>query len=182
MTGKISMTMTGSAELAKKLEQITDEMVAANSLELAGHAGAMPIINEAKQKVRKKTRTLSRSIHSETAQKRRSLVEIDIGTDVVYARIHEYGGTIRPKKGKYLAIPWSSTAKALVSPRNYGGKLVKAGMTLQDSEGTVHWILALSVTITAQPYMRPAFDHQSERALSDAGKALGQILATVAAR
>ncbi|MCJ8342472.1 MAG: phage virion morphogenesis protein [Cetobacterium sp.] len=28
-----------------------------------------------------------------------------VGTNIPYARIHQYGGTIKPKRGKYLAIP-----------------------------------------------------------------------------
>lgn len=50
--------------------------------------------------------------------------------DVVYARIHEEGGTIRPKNAKALAVPLPEGGIALVQ----------------------------SVTIPARPYLRPAAD------------------------
>jgi len=46
-----------------------------------------------------------------------------------YARIHEYGGVIKPKKAKFLAIPLQKTRGGAASfasamgPRNYPGKL-----------------------------------------------------------
>lgn len=54
--------------------------------------------------------------------------------DIAYARIHELGGTIRPKTAKALAIP---------DPK-------KAGRV----------ILVQSVTIPARPYLRPAADKE----------------------
>ncbi|RVI59102.1 phage virion morphogenesis protein [Sinorhizobium medicae] len=54
--------------------------------------------------------------------------------DIAYARIHELGGTIRPKTAKALAIP---------NPK-------KAGAV----------ILVQSVTIPARPYLRPAADKE----------------------
>lgn len=176
MADRIEWRMEGMTELVAKLRTIGNGMTAEDTLEQSGQAGSQEIINEAKERVRKKTRTLSRSIHVETVEKRRGYVEMDIGTDVVYARIHEFGGTITPKKGKYLAIPLSGTAKALVSPRNFGGRLHKAGMTLQDDSGTVHWVLATATTITPQPYMRPAFDTRGQAALDVAARVLGMLL------
>lgn len=41
-----------------------------------------------------------------------------IGTNVPYARIHQYGGVIKPKRGKYLAIPISKKAEGN-SPRDF---------------------------------------------------------------
>lgn len=52
--------------------------------------------------------------------------------DVVYARIHELGGTIRPKTAKALAVPLPEGGIALVQ----------------------------SVTIPARPYLRPAADKE----------------------
>jgi len=54
-----------------------------------------------------------------------------IGTNVKYARIHEYGGTIRPKRAKHLTIPLGPaltpsgvaryTARELISNPGIGG-------------------------------------------------------------
>lgn len=54
--------------------------------------------------------------------------------DVVYARIHELGGVIKPKRAKALAIP---------DPKKAGGV-----------------ILVKSVTIPRRPYLRPAADKE----------------------
>jgi hypothetical protein len=38
-------------------------------------------------------------------QRRGTTIQGTLGTNVVYARIHEFGGIIKPVKGQYLAIP-----------------------------------------------------------------------------
>jgi hypothetical protein len=40
-----------------------------------------------------------------TVQRRGTTIQGTLGTNVVYARIHEFGGVIKPTKGQYLAIP-----------------------------------------------------------------------------
>ena len=79
------------------------------------------------------------------------------------ARILELGGTIVPKRSKFLTIPISPEA------RISGGARKMSNLTYarsQDGEpqlidaktGKVHWLLRKSVTIKAQPYLRPAGD------------------------
>lgn len=58
-----------------------------------------------------------------------SIAWYSIGTDVIYARIQELGGTIRPRHGQWLVF---------------------------EIDGET--IFARSVTIPARPYMRPGFD------------------------
>lgn len=43
--------------------------------------------------------------------------EVAIGTNLIYAPLHNYGGTIRPVKAKMLAIPLRREARRLGSPR-----------------------------------------------------------------
>lgn len=61
-------------------------------------------------------------------------------TDLVYAQIHEFGGTIRPKRAKVLAF---------------------------DPGGGV--VFARRVRITAQPYWLPTFDQDTPAAVDAAG-------------
>jgi phage gpG-like protein len=46
---------------------------------------------------------------------------VTIGTNVNYAPIHQFGGVIRPKRAKFLAIPLTVEAKRAGSPRNFPG-------------------------------------------------------------
>lgn len=56
------------------------------------------------------------------------VLDLSVGTNVIYGRIHEYGGTILPKKGPYL--------------------------TFRSSSG--RWAMVKSVTIPARPYLGPS--------------------------
>lgn len=83
--------------------------------------------------------------------------------DVEYALIHELGGVIEPKNTKYLAIPMTQLARNAGSPRNLSGlafvqSLKGQPMLVDDETGEVHYLLRLSVTIPARPYLRPAAD------------------------
>lgn len=46
---------------------------------------------------------------------------IAVGTNVVYAALHQFGGVVRPKKAKFLAIPLTKEAKRAGSPRKFPG-------------------------------------------------------------
>lgn len=63
-----------------------------DKLKTATQAGALIVVNAAKGKVRYKSGTLRRSIHMEVIKSTQDRCEVRVGTDVIYARIHEYGG------------------------------------------------------------------------------------------
>lgn len=44
---------------------------------------------------------------------------IQIGTNVEYANLHQFGGVITPKRAKFLAIPLTKEAKRAGSPRRF---------------------------------------------------------------
>lgn len=75
-----------------------------------------------------RTGHLRRSIKSEVIKKPSSLIG-KIFSNIIYARIHELGGVIRPKKGKCLKF-------------QIGG----------------HWVMVKKVKIPARPYLRPAIE------------------------
>jgi len=77
------------------------------------------------------------------------------GAPVKYARIHEYGGTITPKRGRYLVFSLDARARTPAGvPR------------LQTPEG-VELIFARSVTLPARRYMRDAMSQATESAPAD---------------
>ncbi|WP_339745567.1 hypothetical protein [uncultured Maricaulis sp.] len=72
--------------------------------------------------------------------------------DVVYARIHELGGTIKPKNGAALTIPQADGSVRLVS----------------------------QVTIPARPYLRPAADEEYPKLAGNIRKAYERLSAAKA--
>lgn len=146
----IQSQVVGLPELYSKLRQL-DAVAAERNLVLAGTAGGQVIRNAAAANAPKLTRTLERSIHVEVVDKSRARVTIMVGTNVIYAAIHEFGGIITPKHAKMLAF-------------ELDGKL----------------IFAHSVRINATPYMRPAFDHNVQKAIAEIKAVLKILLMKVA--
>jgi len=79
-----------------------------------------------------KSGRLRRSIRSQVKQRGSSITGV-LFSNVIYARIHELGGTIRPKISKYL--------KFKIGDR---------------------WISAREVNIPARPYLRPSIEENVE--------------------
>ncbi len=136
--------------LDRKLQRLS-AAVQADVLERALHAGAQEIINSAQEKAPYQTGNLKRSLHSETTEKSGSRVVVVAGTDVEYAAMQEFGGTIVPKVADMLAF-------------EVKGKLV----------------FAKSVTIPAHPYLRPAFDEQKGEAVKQFRLAVGDQVRAIA--
>lgn len=83
---------------------------------------------------------------------------VTVGTNVVYAAIHQFGGVIRAKNGPFLAIPVTALARAAGSPRNMPNLAVaqtlKGQFVMVDRDrGTVHFLLRRSVTMPARPFL-----------------------------
>ena len=100
------------------------------------------------------------------------MLQVIIGTAIEYAAIHEFGGTIVPKRARYLAIPVGSYTG---SPLEHGDLQMRetrgGNLVMVDGAGNVQYVLKTSVTIPARPYLRPAADeHQDEvaREMSEA--------------
>ena len=84
------------------------------------------------------------------------------GEDVKYAAIHEYGGTIYPKRGKYLRFPVSDDAFTPVGvSRGEGGSL---------------WASVESVTIPARPYLQPSIDDIEARMIPEVRRVLRGVI------
>lgn len=150
--GAVRVKLVGLDDLFKDLDRLSDA-VAEQGLIDAGMAGALLIQNEAKTLVRRRSGTLSRSIHSEVAESGRRHVVIHIGTDLIYAAIHEFGGTIKPK-GKFLRF--------------------------QGQSG--EYVFVKQVTIRPHPYLRPAFDTKRAAAVAEIRAALKAIIEKAAKR
>lgn len=170
MSDPIRTSMQGMDELVKQLEGLS-KAAAERALRRAVFTGAQPVVNEARNLAPKNSSTLMRSIHAEVdAEAGNVRAKIGPGSEVPYAAIQEFGGEIKAKNGKYLAIPLTKKAKTY-KPRDFPGKLSPRmkgdGGVLVDEDGTAQYALKRSVTIPAHPYLRPAYDAKIEEARAD---------------
>jgi phage gpG-like protein len=102
-------------------------------------------------------------VNSVSVQKK-NYHEVWVFSNMIYAVIHEFGGTIVPVKAKFLAIPVGDAEKNVGSPSNWPGELHfvpvlgpgSAGGYLMDAQGNLHYRLVRKVTIAAKPWMAPA--------------------------
>ena len=80
-----------------------------------------------------------------------------VGTNVVYAAIHQFGGVIRARKGPFLAIPVTPAARNAGSPTRMPGlhvwQTIKGQYVLGDDKGTVHYLLRRQVTMPERPFL-----------------------------
>jgi HK97 gp10 family phage protein len=152
----------GTEELFVKFRQLTEE-VQGDTLVKTVQTGAEVVrsatVENIKEQGLMRTHTLSRSVHQEVTESGPDYVSVDVGTDLEYAAVHEFGGTIQAKSSKYLAIPIGSYRG---SPRSHGDlrlrKTARGNLILIDPEGIVQYVLKQSVEIPARPYLRPAAD------------------------
>lgn len=82
---------------------------------------------------------------------------VAVGTNVIYAAIHQFGGTIRAKNGTFLSIPVTPAARSAGSPRNMPGlhvaQTLKGQFILVDERGVTQYLLRRQVTIPARPFL-----------------------------
>ena len=87
-----------------------------------------------------------------------------VTSNVPYARIHETGGTITPKRASALAIPLTGAARVSGGPRNMAGLFVAKGkrsgavLALRGGGGGIvpQFALRRSVTLPARHYLTKA--------------------------
>ena len=104
---------------------------------------------------------LRSSITTSDVEKDGTNYSVRVGTSVdqvPYARIHEYGGTIYPKKGKFLFFPVQGSVRIMNKSGTKRLKLRgKSGRVLPSYANKYtnwHWVAARSVTIPARSYIR----------------------------
>lgn len=100
---------------------------------------------------------------------------VAVGSALEHAAIHNYGGTIRPRKAKYLSIPLTREAARAASPTVFGGELKprmwgkktgKARGVLRDKDGTDQYLLVTHVDIPAREYL--GFSDDDLKAIAEA--------------
>jgi hypothetical protein len=163
--------VTADPRLARAMKKLQDPKTVEKMLETALAVGALQIANAAKEKAPVKTGNLKRSIHigghtdidpqmamdmarttgsdiGGGGRYGKTQVRVLIGTDLIYARIQEYGGTITAKHAPYLRF--------------------------RTADGS--WHAVKSVTIPARSYLRAAADERKDDAIRDMRDALADQL------
>lgn len=104
------------------------------------------------------------------AEQSASGVAIALSNNRVQARLHNEGGTVTPKRAKYLAVPLTDTARKAGSPRQMvlfprfrkGGR---AGV-LVDKKGVAQFALVKSVVIPQRRFL--GFSEKTVKKMEDA--------------
>jgi phage gpG-like protein len=96
---------------------------------------------------------------------RSSPTEIVVGTAHPAAPLHQFGGVVRPKKGKYLAIPLTKEAQRAGSPRRLkGSKSVPLFARKVEGKWVGHFLLARKAVVPARPFL--GLSRECERAVA----------------
>lgn len=165
MSGK-TYTIAQFGEALKRLEKTAR----GKALKRSAMAGGFVIEAEAKINVNDTfnpgTGNLAGSIFTDTVHESDTLVETATGPSVIYGRIQELGGTVKPVFAKYLAIPINARKDS--SPWDYPDLIFipmdnsSSAMLISKSGVAMFW-LTKSVTLPARPYLRPAADENGDR-------------------
>ncbi len=145
---KPTIKVVNLREFNKQLEDLKGA-ARGEALKRAGMAGGQVIqaaarVNAEAQFRGNPTGTLKESIHTEIAESSENSVTVHIGTGLIYARIQEFGGWIKPVTAKVLS--WI----------NEEGKRV----------------FAKKVHLDPRPYLRPAFDENQDKAVKAIGASI----------
>ena len=146
----MAQNVVDTIEVSSQLKKL-GRAVTGDQLDRALLFGGSVIERETKKNIRKQglidVGNLRASIR---AQRDRPGVVI-VGTNVIYAAIHEFGGVITAKNKPMLVFKING-----------------------------QWIRKRSVTIPARPYLRPAFDSHKNKAVDKVGDVLKAQIRTAA--
>ena len=135
----VTATISGVDDLLSKFKALK-QAATGKRLKTVLKAAALPMQNAAKENAPYRSGTLSRGITLEDGPIDDYSAKVFISTsNIPYAAIQEFGGTIKPIKGKFL--------------------------TWRDSSGK--WHAATQVTIPPHPYLRPAFDTKRQTVIDE---------------
>lgn len=175
----IAYKLEGAAEIIRALDA-TNGRVAKEFVRALDRAGVRVQGQSVRnylsgQALKRRTGTLATSIRREVDGKR---MLVRVGTNVVYAAIHEYGGTIRPKNASKLAIPignlkgYASTHQGL----RIAMSMAKKNVILVDQDGKPQYVLKSSVTMPKRPWLAPAYEDSRGAIEGEFVEALNRVL------
>lgn len=139
----------------------------------------------------RKSGALARSWQPSPATKTGQGIEVTVSSDLPYARIHETGGTIRPRRRQWLTVPLQDYPHGtrITDARFQGGFFFRSrrGSLLfgkRRARGGVEplWSLRKQVTIPAQRYVTKALAGSRDRVRAEVVQAITDAANRASAR
>ena len=171
----MKLTFRGGKEFARVLKQLPG-MVSAEILETSLMAGAEIIVARAREKcpkpaIRRRPESvrLADSIRATTKEKDAAHAIVNVGTNVPYAHLVEYGHQIVPRGPTRERISVTSVSRTgRVSVRS-----VAVANTKRQATGGF---------VPPRPFLRPAFDESREQLVERIGQVMGKEIEAQARR
>jgi len=104
-----------------------------------------------------------------------SRLSADIGPHVIYGRIQELGGTIRPVHAKMLAIPIGTMKGYARTHEGLHIRRINGKLFLFDDAGVAQYVLKAWVVIKPHPYLVPALAAQQDNIAAEFDRALRAV-------
>lgn len=181
MADEIKLNLSGDAEVRQAVEKLGARLPAV--LVRAMQEVVLMLKRYIKQRklsgqvLKVRSGRLRNSIASSVSIIGKAVVGV-VGTNVPYAKTHEFGATITPKRGKYLAIPIGGALTPAGVPRGrprdfadtvvvntrFGNKLI-LGRDKTSGKRIPLFILKKSVTIRKRPFFEPSIKENQSRIL-----------------
>lgn len=109
------------------------------------------------------TGRLRNSIHYRVSAEGTGKFSAMVGTNVKYAKIHEFGGIIRAKNKPWLSFP----SRRGITHFTAAGKLMKGGFAGAGRKVSWGWVQVKQVKIPARPFLRPSLERKRPEVFHD---------------
>jgi len=101
----------------------------------------------------------------------------EVGTNVVYGPIHEYGGRIEPKNARNLSIPIGNLQGSPTKHKHNLKFIIAGGVKLLlDAAGKAQYVLKPFVNMPKRPFMAPSLEEREPIIMRRAQEMLQRLI------
>lgn len=179
------IVVEGMDKLLKKLDQLTPEIKKTVGREIL--TATLLIEQSAKQNIARNFHgkgTLAASVKHRLEKFGGLSLAGVVYSNLVYAAIHEFGGTVTPKDAKWLTIPFEGVqGRAMDYQDTFFAKTASGNLVLfqkRGGEAIPLFLLVKKAEIPARPWLNPALENNREAVTTIIGDAVKEALASVA--
>lgn len=174
----MNLTIKGGKEFARMLQELPGA-ISAEILEMSLHAGAQIVVQRAREKCPKPaerrrpgTVRLSDSIRADTVEKNAAHAIVNVGTNVRYAHLVEFGHQIVAR----------GPSKTMVSVTRVSATGRVTSRLEVDPDTQRFQTAGATGFVAARPFLRPAFDESRAEIVARVGESLGKSIEQEARR